>query len=202
MTKAKPSMLFCCLLAAATAAAAPPNVLFITIDDIRPDLNFGYNASQMYTLHIDSLARESLVLTAHHVQVTVCGPTRASLLVGRRPDTLRTVAHTTFPTYWRQRAPGNFSSVPQHFREHGYHTLSIGKVFDLRTSSSSATDRALICDGPFSWSEPTAYCDSANLSHAARPRRLTRAAGRRARGGHDRCEGGGAGGVAPLGYFR
>ena len=33
-------------------------------------------------------------------------------------------------------------------------------------------------------------------------RRLTRAAGRRARGGHDRCEGGGAGGVAPLGYFR
>ena len=56
-------MLLACLLA---TAVTPPNVLLITIDDIRPDLNFGYNASQMHTPHIDSLARESLVLTAHH----------------------------------------------------------------------------------------------------------------------------------------
>ena len=80
----------------------------------------------------------------------MCGPTRASLLVGRRPDTLRTVTHTK-PTYWRERA-GQFQTIPEMFRRAGWHTVSFGKVFDLRTSSYNQSAE-WICDGPFSWSE-------------------------------------------------
>ena len=93
--------------------------------------------------------------TTTQVQQAVCGPTRASLLTGRRPDTLRTVTHTS-PTYWRERA-GDFATIPQMFKERGYTTLSYGKVFDLRTSSHNQSTE-WICDGPYSWTEPPQLC--------------------------------------------
>ena len=75
-------------------------------------------------------------------------------MTGRRPDTLRTVTHTS-PTYWRERA-GNFSTVPQMFKERGWHAVSFGKTFDLRTSGNKSD--AWICDGAYSWSEPAVFC--------------------------------------------
>ena len=47
--------------------------------------------------------------------------------------------------YWRDVA-GNFSTIPQLFKEAGWYTASFGKVFDPRTSNN--------CDGNYSWSEP------------------------------------------------
>ena len=102
------------------------------------------------------------MLEANYVQVSVCGPTRASFLTSRRPDTLRTVAHTASTPqgqYWRMRA-GNYTTLPQMFKEAGWHTASIGKTFDMRTSSFNTSDE-WICDGPYSWSEPARYCGTA-----------------------------------------
>eukprot|EP01047_Picozoa_sp_COSAG01_P071605 COSAG01_NODE_11160_length_1991_cov_1.678986_3_plen_171_part_00 len=103
-------MMMMCLLAAALvvpppAAAArtkPPgnsnegrkNVLFLMSDDLRPELG-SFGASYVHSPNIDALAQRSLVLAANYVQQAVCGPTRASLLTGRRPNTLRTVTHTS-----------------------------------------------------------------------------------------------------------
>jgi iduronate 2-sulfatase len=142
------------LVVPATATPAKRNVLFLMSDDLRPELG-SFGAAHIHSPNIDALARSSLVLAANYVQQAVCGPTRASLLVGRRPDTLRTVTHTS-PTYWRQRA-GDFVTIPQMFKERGWTTLSFGKVFDLRTSSFNQSSE-WICDGPYSWSEPPQLC--------------------------------------------
>jgi iduronate 2-sulfatase len=52
---------------------------------------------------------------------------------------------------------GNYTSIPQMFKEKGWFTSSFGKVYDLRTSSFN-NSKEWICDGPFSWSEPTTFC--------------------------------------------
>eukprot|EP00937_MAST-01D_sp_MAST-1D-sp2_P002994 g2994.t1 len=143
------------------SAQQRPNVLILVVDDLRPELG-AFGASHVHSPNLDALARRSLVLEANYVQVPVCGPTRASFLTGRRPDTLRTVAHTaTTPQeqYWRMRA-GNYTTLPQMFKQAGWYTTSVGKTFDLRTSSFN-TSAEWICDGPYSWSEPTQYCGTA-----------------------------------------
>lgn len=94
------------------------NVLLLVADDLRP---FG---AETITPNLDKLATESLTLTNHYVNQAVCGPTRASFLTGRRPDTLRTVTHTA-PTYWRERA-GDFWTLPQMLKENGWHTVRLG----------------------------------------------------------------------------
>lgn len=73
----------------------------------------------------------------------MCAPSRNSFLTSRRPDSLHLY---DFYSYWRDVA-GNFTTLPQHFKEHGYHTHSIGKIFHPGISSNW-TD-----DAQYSWSE-------------------------------------------------
>ena len=145
----------------AMATHAPrKNVLLLVVDDLRPELG-AFGASHVHTPHLDSLAARSLVLKANYVNIPVCGPTRASFMTSRRPDTLRTVAHTSSSPqdqYWRLRA-GNYTTLPQMFKDAGWWTSSVGKTFDLRTSSFN-NSREWICDGSYSWSEPTKWCDT------------------------------------------
>ena len=58
-------------------------------------------------------------------------------------------------------------TLPEMFKAQGWHTVSFGKVFDLRTSSYNHTAE-WICDGPFSWSEPTQYCGTVTWSEDGR----------------------------------
>lgn len=101
------------------------------------------------------------------------------MFTSRRTNTIRTVTHgmkcagspRSPSCYWRDVA-GNFSTLPQLFKEHGgYDTVSFGKTFDLRTSGDKA------CDWPYSWSEAPVDCSIAgsdlkkhgcdNLVHAS-----------------------------------
>jgi iduronate 2-sulfatase len=137
-----------------SSTAAQSNVLLLVADDLRPEVgSFGGGA---ITPYLDQLAKSSLVLKNNYVQQAVCGPTRASFMTGRRPNTLRTVTHAVKNTYWR-RLSGNYSSMPEAFKEAGWYTLSFGKTFDLRTSSFNLSSE-FICDGIYSWSEPPLYC--------------------------------------------
>lgn len=77
-------------------------------------------------------------------QQAVCAPSRNSFLTGRRPDTLHLY---DFYSYWREFS-GNFSTLPEFFKNNGYKTFSFGKVFHPGVSSNF-TD-----DFPYSWSEP------------------------------------------------
>lgn len=72
------------------------------------------------------------------------------MLTSRRPDTLRLY---DFNSYWRKTI-GNFTTIPQYFKEHGYQTYSIGKVFHPGASSNFNDDY------PFSWTNETFHAST------------------------------------------
>lgn len=106
------------------AAAKPLNVLFIAVDDLRPQLHC-YGQEQMITPSMDKLASQGLLFTRAYCQEALCAPSRASLLSGYRPDTTR--IHTLKPTLATTLPEA--VTLPRLFRTHGYKTTSIGKIF-------------------------------------------------------------------------
>ena len=69
--------------------AAPRNILLITIDDLRPQLNASYGHPQMHTPNLDLLAAEGTTFRRAYCQQAVCSPSRNSFMSGRRPGTTR-----------------------------------------------------------------------------------------------------------------
>lgn len=114
-----------------------PNILFIAVDDLRPELNC-YGRSHIISPHIDGLAERGIIFHRNYCQVPVCGASRASLLSGIRPTATRFV---DYATRLGEDYPG-VSSLPEYFREQGYLTLSRGKIFHHAD------------DQPEAWSEP------------------------------------------------
>lgn len=106
------------------ASAVKPNVLLILIDDLRPDLG-SYGHSQIRSPSIDRLAAAGVRFDRAYSQFPVCNPSRVSLLTGLRPDSTG-VYDNRVP--FRRRLP-DAVTLPQLFRESGYLTASIGKVF-------------------------------------------------------------------------
>ena len=74
------------MITTAPEVVANPNILFISIDDLRPQLRC-YNEPQMVTPHFDRLAKDSYLFSRAYCQQGVCGPSRASIMTGMRPDT-------------------------------------------------------------------------------------------------------------------
>lgn len=102
-----------------------PNVLFISVDDLRPTLGV-YGDEQAVTPNIDRFAmEEALTFTNTYCQAAVCAPSRASLMTGLRPDSTK-VWH--LGDEFRETIP-NVVTMPQHFDKFGYHTVSMGKIF-------------------------------------------------------------------------
>jgi iduronate 2-sulfatase len=101
-----------------------PNVLFIMVDDLRPELGC-YGVHQIKSPNVDRIAKQGIVFTRAYCPQAICNPSRASLLTGKRPDTLRVWDNST---HFRKRNPG-IITLPQIFKSQGYHTLSIGKIF-------------------------------------------------------------------------
>ena len=124
-----------------TQALNRPNVLFIAIDDLRTSLGC-YGDRLAKTPHIDSLADAGLRFKRAYCQQAVCGPSRVSLLTGLLPDRTR-VWHNR--NLFRDTLPDTVT-LPQLFKNHGYHTQSMGKVF-------SGRNREAELDPP-SWSVP------------------------------------------------
>ena len=58
------------------------NVLFIAIDDLRPQLGT-YGQNFIKSPNIDALAAKSIVFERAYCQVAVCSPSHTSLLTGR-----------------------------------------------------------------------------------------------------------------------
>ena len=103
------------------------NVLFIVSDDLRPSLGCYGVDSLIKTPNIDRLASRSVLFKTAAAQQAVCAPSRTSFLTSRRPDT--TLLYTNKGgMYWRENA-GNFTTLPQHFKDAGYFSFSVGKIF-------------------------------------------------------------------------
>ncbi len=123
------------------ADASKLNVLFIAADDLRNDLPC-YGHPLVKTPNIDRLAQRGLVFNQAYCQQAVCNPSRASLLTGRRLDALQI---WDLPTHFRSRMP-DVVTLPQHFKNNGYFTQDIGKIFH--------NFRQEIEGDPESWSVP------------------------------------------------
>ncbi|MHC4313724.1 MAG: sulfatase-like hydrolase/transferase [Planctomycetota bacterium] len=115
-----PSILF----AEEKAGGKKPNVLFIAVDDLRPQLGC-YGHKQMLSPNIDRLASEGVLFIRSYCQVPVCGASRASLLTGVRPTRDRFINYSV----WAEKDLPGALSIPKHFRKNGYHTISNGKIF-------------------------------------------------------------------------
>ena len=106
------------------APAKTPNVLFIVCDDLNTHVApSGYRMIQ--TPSLDSLAANSMTFRRAYCQYPVCGPSRASLLSGLYPETTGVLNNTADI---RQSRPGTIS-MPQNFKDNGYWTASVGKIF-------------------------------------------------------------------------
>ena len=101
-----------------------PNVLFISIDDLRPALGV-YGDTIAISPNIDQLASEGIMFKEAFCQSAVCAPSRASLMTGLRPDSTQ-VWH--LGDKFREINPETVT-MPQYFSKFGYHTVNIGKIF-------------------------------------------------------------------------
>jgi len=107
-----------------------PNVLLIIVDDLRAELN-DYTQPPVRTPHINKLSEEGITFLNAYCQKAICVPSRQSFLTGMRPDSFG----AGFNNHFRKRLPDH-STLPQQFKQHGYRTESVGKVFHHRDSIS------------------------------------------------------------------
>ena len=134
-----------------------PNILFIPIDDLRPDFET-YGNPDLKTPNINRIAQRGITFTRAYCQQAVCNPSRASLLTGLRPDSLRV---WDLKTDMRTINPG-VVTLPQYFKQNGYTTIGLGKAFhNIFPDSLSWTEDIHISGTPF---DPDAiYASEENL---------------------------------------
>jgi len=102
----------------------PPNVLFIVVDDLNTTLGC-YDHPVVKTPHVDQLADEGILFEHAYSNYAVCNPSRSSFLTGLYPETT-TIIDNRKPL---QSILGDRVTLPYFFKQHGYYTMSLGKVF-------------------------------------------------------------------------
>ncbi|WKN41796.1 sulfatase [Tunicatimonas pelagia] len=107
---------------------SPPNVLFICIDDLRPELGC-YGNSVVQSPNLDKLASQSHLFTNHFVTVPTCGASRYGLLTGLYPRTKTAVSNDAIRKLIAEKPE---EDRPETFiaklRRDGYYTVGIGKI--------------------------------------------------------------------------
>jgi len=152
-------------LPVALRSAERPNVLFIAVDDLRTSVGV-FGDSLAVTPHIDALGARGTMFANAHCQIAICNPSRASVMTGMRPDTIRVWG---LKKHFREEKP-KVITLPQWFKQHGYHTHSIGKVY--HGSGKPSTD-------PPSWSVKPEFDHCEKIDQYLLPRNRT---GRKAAG--------------------
>ena len=112
------------LARAADSSPARPNVLFIAVDDLRPEFG-AYGASYVKSPNLDRIAKAGITFYRAYCQQAVCSPTRSSLMTGTRPDTTKV---WDLETHFRAALP-NVVTLGQHFKNHGYFVQGMGKIY-------------------------------------------------------------------------
>lgn len=116
---------------ASVPAGEKKNVIFFSIDDLKPLLS-NYGSSQMKTPNFDRLAAMGMTFTNAHVQYAVCGPSRARVMTGTYPDKTKVWdLHTDF----RESAP-DLVSMPEYMISQGYETTAVGKIYHKGSSAA------------------------------------------------------------------
>ncbi len=116
------------LLLSCTPENKPPNVLFIAVDDLRPELGC-YGNEIMQTPNLDKLGSEGLIFNNHYVQVPTCGASRHALLTGMRPSKRIHLSNNAIVKEISEKSTKpNPETFIQALKDNGYHTVGIGKI--------------------------------------------------------------------------
>ncbi len=133
------------VILADTAAdrVAKPNVLFIAVDDLACTLGC-YGDVLAKTPNIDRLAASGVSFQRAYNQLPLCNPTRASVMTGLRPDTIKVY---DLDRHFRDQVP-DVLTLPQAFQKAGYFTARVGKIYHYNVPTAIGTDGF---DDPPSW---------------------------------------------------
>ena len=144
-----------CNITAKENKTTKPNVLFICVDDLRPELGC-YGANYIKSPNLDKLAAEGAVFTHHFANIPTCGASRCSMLTGMLPKTTGYLSNEACRNYISGEPK---TEVPETFidnlRRNGYYTVGIGKISHYVDgllygyTDSVGTQREL----PYSWDE-------------------------------------------------
>jgi len=150
------------------AALSKPNVLFIAVDDLRPELGC-YGNSIIKSPNIDRLARAGMVLNRAYCQQAVCSPSRSSLLTGTRPDTTKV---WDLQTHFRKALP-DVVTLPQHFKNNGYFVQGMGKIYH------GSLNDALSWSVPWTNPQTESYASAESQALVQKKRQKAKAAGKK-----------------------
>ena len=137
------------------SAGSKPNVLFICIDDLRPDLKV-YGNTQVQAPNLERLTKHATVFRRQYVTQPTCGASRYSLLTGRRPRNATEIKNEAIEQCIAGKAR---TDLPETFidnlRRNGYYTVGIGKISHSPDGyvygyTDSKSDKAEL---PNSWDE-------------------------------------------------
>jgi arylsulfatase A-like enzyme len=135
------------------------NVLFIAVDDLKPTIG-AYGDHFAQTPNMDKLASEGYVFLNAYTQQAVCGPSRASMLTGWRPDRTKV---WDLKTLIRDINP-NVVPLPEYFKNQGYTVLATGKIYDPRSVDKQYD--------AVSWSEPYRFPHQLDTYYNNQPPKL------------------------------
>lgn len=122
-----------------------PNILFIAVDDLASKMG-SYGNPMAKTPNFDRLARMGVQFNNAYCQLPLCNPTRASILTGLRPDVIKVY---DLDRHFRDEVP-NVVTLPQLFRENGWWTGRVGKLYHYNVPAGIGTNGL---DDPESWDE-------------------------------------------------
>ena len=148
-----PSTMLSCIwifVSVSVLAASPrPNVLFIAVDDLRPELGC-YGAEHIHSPNIDAFAASGRLFEHAYCQQSVCNPSRTSVMTGMRPDTTGVTGNHS---HFRDKHP-EIVTLPQYFKQHGYQSKAIGKIYHGVFPDGSSNTQWDTMGDPDSWSTP------------------------------------------------
>ena len=155
-----------------TAQKKLPNILFIPIDDLRPELGC-YGNTIVKSPNIDALAKNGIVFKNAYCQQAVCNPSRVSVMTGLRPDVTKVWdLYTDFRT-----TTSGIVTLPQYFNQFGYTTISLGKTFHNIFRDSVSWMYDLHVDG-FPFDPDAGYASDENLQIQEERRQKLKATGK------------------------
>lgn len=109
-----------------------PNILLIISDDLNASIG-PYIDSEKHTPNLSDLATDGIKFNRAYCQYPLCGPSRASLMSGLYPETNGVLNNQHVEGSYRGSNPSlaDHPSLAGFFREQGYYTARVSKIFHM-----------------------------------------------------------------------
>lgn len=123
-----------------TSAKERPNVVFISVDDLNDMPAFMGRYPDAITPNLDRLAARGMYFTKAHSPYPLCGPARASVMTSTLATTHGFTNHTSDEKVQQRGEEMGTSTLPEYFRENGYHVMAVGKLFHNHVPEGSVDE--------------------------------------------------------------